>query len=1202
MFGLEKKYKESLAAALAEAKEIGKADLVIGVPFLSDPEAEHVLKTIQAGLATFFPKLKTVVAFCSVSHREKNLFQKEAEPSLFPEQLIAIDFYDFRLWKKGWAIRGLMELSLSLGADLVLLEPALFTSEPGGQSIGLSPDWIKLLYQPVLEGHAQLALPRFKVSILENSIAELFVFPLLGALYNLELRSCPGTGLAIGQELLAGCLSTAEWTPEALEYGIDIYLLILALEQGAEVAEVFMGQKPAIAQPVGLNFLFAQTVQVFFEAIGKKPAAQSWREKAAALRTPLSFGAKESFYLQDAPYDLRGYIENFRRGFSRFGEAVWSRLFPEELNTQLREIAAQPEESFNFSSILWAQIVYDALIAYHFLPELEKGDLARSLAPLFEGRLAGFLNEIATREKCLQPGLQREMLCSFYALNRTDFQLEAFIARKQHFLQKWRYQKEELQPFLPEIAYFEYIPGVPIVLPLTITSSTGAAEDVSAIYEQLLNERKQSFEQFVRETLGLSPEDGSTQIGDGIRELVQQVEEDFNELLLPGDTHTRSGMHTLVEAIFNLVPAARSFSLKAEVAEVLLREFPPLSLMTLWGYQDLDELLRKHNALDVLALTFWSEEIKYATQVNNWLRENLQPEHFETSPIKPLVVHYRDFPALSSVKEAPILNHLTSRVVVSNLRPGSGGEFPKIRFFTTILKSIIDAEQFGLIWESFARNRKEFATMVLNSIEGHWGMRTFSAHSIFEDRQQRLFQERLRSIAGHFQSSDERDVRAAGRRLSKLVEGYHLGLTLPDGRFVTASLWSWASYSFKGGRGIPSPLSLLIERRWFNGELFLRCYEKIGGSREEIYAKIVEMIGQGRESEDLAILYLEAPKMDKKVILQQKLEKELAPARQLKRSPFNPLLTPIKENHWESRYVLNCGAVRLDSFVHIFYRAVGEDGVSRLGLAKSRDGLQIDERLPEPVFVPEHESEKMGCEDPRLVTIEDRVYMLYTAYDGITPQIALASIAVDDLLNHRWHCWHRHGLVFPGLPNKDAILFPEKFNGKLAMYHRIIPSIWIAFADTLDAPWPKEGHYIVLGTRSGMMWDALKIGAGAQPLKTKYGWLLIYHGVDYSLCYRLGVFLTSLHDPTEVLYRSPNPILEPETSYEVGVSGQSWVPNVVFTCGAVSAQDKDILEAEDEIFVYYGGADTVIGVASATVGDLIPEKYRREPSRAVKNE
>jgi predicted GH43/DUF377 family glycosyl hydrolase len=273
---------------------------------------------------------------------------------------------------------------------------------------------------------------------------------------------------------------------------------------------------------------------------------------------------------------------------------------------------------------------------------------------------------------------------------------------------------------------------------------------------------------------------------------------------------------------------------------------------------------------------------------------------------------------------------------------------------------------------------------------------------------------------------------------------------------------------------------------------------------------------------------------------------------------------------------------------------VGDDGISRIGLAVSKDGIQIDERLPEPVFVPAHESEKMGCEDPRLIAIDGRVYMLYTAYDGITPQIALASMSIEDMVNYRWEKWQRHGLVFPGFPNKDAVLFPERFQGKLAMYHRIAPSIWVTFADDFSTPWSRDGHKIVMGSRSGMMWDAVKIGAGAQPLKTRHGWLLIYHGVDYGFCYRLGVFLTSLDDPAVLIYRSPNSTLEPEQSYELGVSGQSWVPNVVFSCGAVPGRDTDILEDDDEILVYYGGADTVIGVASATVADLIPAPFRHK--------
>jgi predicted GH43/DUF377 family glycosyl hydrolase len=128
-----------------------------------------------------------------------------------------------------------------------------------------------------------------------------------------------------------------------------------------------------------------------------------------------------------------------------------------------------------------------------------------------------------------------------------------------------------------------------------------------------------------------------------------------------------------------------------------------------------------------------------------------------------------------------------------------------------------------------------------------------------------------------------------------------------------------------------------------------------------------------------------------------------------------------------------------------------------------------------------------------------------------------------------------------------------------------------------------------------MMWDARKIGAGAQPLKTKYGWLLITHGVDYDHVYRLGVMLLDLADPARLIYRSPNYILEPAEQWELGKGDESWVPNVVFTCGAVPRREDHIffLDAADEILIYYGASDTVMGVATAKVGDLIPEKFRQ---------
>jgi predicted GH43/DUF377 family glycosyl hydrolase len=301
-------------------------------------------------------------------------------------------------------------------------------------------------------------------------------------------------------------------------------------------------------------------------------------------------------------------------------------------------------------------------------------------------------------------------------------------------------------------------------------------------------------------------------------------------------------------------------------------------------------------------------------------------------------------------------------------------------------------------------------------------------------------------------------------------------------------------------------------------------------------------------------------------------------------------LETVPEHPWESRYVLNAAAVRLNEVTYIVYRAFGEDEISRLGLAWSKDCIHIDGRLDSPIFGPMDASESKGCEDPRITVIGDRLYMLYTAFDGDLPQIAMASISKKSFLEKRFDQWTRHGLCFPGVPNKDAALYPETFNGKYAVYHRIDPAMWISYTEKLACPCPRSGHKIVVSPRSGMMWDGIKIGAGAPPIKTSAGWLNIYHGVDYEQTYRLGILLMDLKDPSSVIYQSPNPILEPEVDFEIGKSdaGDFWVPRVVFTCGAVVMRDAEIADMNDEIFVYYGAADTAIGVAKARIGDLLP--------------
>ncbi len=294
----------------------------------------------------------------------------------------------------------------------------------------------------------------------------------------------------------------------------------------------------------------------------------------------------------------------------------------------------------------------------------------------------------------------------------------------------------------------------------------------------------------------------------------------------------------------------------------------------------------------------------------------------------------------------------------------------------------------------------------------------------------------------------------------------------------------------------------------------------------------------------------------------------------MKRFEDNPILKPIPNHHWESRAVFNAAAVYADGRVHILYRAMGKDGVSRIGYASSTDGLHIDERLQKPIFEPDVPDEKNGCEDPRLSLIDDTFYMCYTAVRGVPRliyQIALTSIEAPNLASKTWR-WDKRLLPFPRIRNKDGALLPGKVNGQYLLYHRIDPDICVAYSNDLNKWFDMKA---IIEPRPEK-WDGLKIGIAGPPIEMSEGWLLIYHGVNHDKIYRLGTILLDKKKPETVISRSKDPILSPEEDYE----RMGRVPNVVFSCGSVMLDDK--------ILVYYGGADAVLCVASFDSNELLP--------------
>lgn len=310
---------------------------------------------------------------------------------------------------------------------------------------------------------------------------------------------------------------------------------------------------------------------------------------------------------------------------------------------------------------------------------------------------------------------------------------------------------------------------------------------------------------------------------------------------------------------------------------------------------------------------------------------------------------------------------------------------------------------------------------------------------------------------------------------------------------------------------------------------------------------------------------------------------------QFKRFVGNPIIVPKGEHPWEAKATFNPAAITLGDKTHIIYRALSYDNTSSFGYAATKNGVDITERIADPVYIPREEFENKkisnansGCEDPRLTKIGKNIYMCYTAFDGIgPPRVAISSITRKDFVSHNWK-WEKPILITPaGFDDKDTCLFGEKLPSGYFILHRLGNEICGDYFKTLNFKNESVKKCIRIIEPRINSWDSAKVGITAPPIKTKYGWLLLYHGVSKShYTYRVGALLLDLKDPAIVLARSTDPIFEPKEQYEkVGI-----VNNVVFPCGMV-VRDK-------LLYIYYGGADTVVGVATMELDIIVKALVR----------
>jgi len=326
---------------------------------------------------------------------------------------------------------------------------------------------------------------------------------------------------------------------------------------------------------------------------------------------------------------------------------------------------------------------------------------------------------------------------------------------------------------------------------------------------------------------------------------------------------------------------------------------------------------------------------------------------------------------------------------------------------------------------------------------------------------------------------------------------------------------------------------------------------------------------------------------------------EYLPRLLLNKSSCNPIIKP-GTHPWTAEAVMNPAAIVLDDRTDLVFRAIGMDGVSRLGYASSANGIVFDKQLPYPIYIAQSPrripsyrrrfSPVMypsggswgGCEDPRMVVIEGRVYITFNMFDGWDfIRVSTISIAENDFMTERFWKWDGPYLLSPPRQiHKNWVLFPEKISGRFAILHSIAPEIEIAYRDSIEDIGTEEpfieswvGARFDLPERENT-WDSFVRNPGPPPIRTDRGWLLFYHAFhksdrEASIGYRIGAMLLDFADPTKVLYRSAAPVISPEENYEN--HGNKF--GVVYACGAVVR--------DGTLFVYYGGSDKVVCVATA---------------------
>ncbi len=376
-----------------QIESVKAADILVGIPSYNNARTiGHVVRAVQAGLAKYFPDLKSVIVDSDGGSTDgtteivRNTVVEDFQSILLHHRVspvfkMAVPYHG--LPGKGSAFRTIFEIADALNVKACAVVDSDLRS--------ITPEWIELLLKPVLEEGFDYVAPLYHRHKYDGTITNSIIYPLTRALYGKRVRQPIGGDFGFSGSLAKHYLTQDVWQTDVARYGIDIWMTTEAIANNCKIAQAFLGAKIHDPKDPGSD-LSSMLYQVAGSTFGLMEAYSAvWKTVKDSGPVP-TFGFQYEVGLEQVNVDVGRMLRFFREGIRNLKD-IWVEVLGNGDCGELAALSSRPDEEFRFPLGLWTRIVYDYALAYH-KNKFPAEHLLKSLTPLYLGKTASFIMEV----------------------------------------------------------------------------------------------------------------------------------------------------------------------------------------------------------------------------------------------------------------------------------------------------------------------------------------------------------------------------------------------------------------------------------------------------------------------------------------------------------------------------------------------------------------------------------------------------------------------------------------------------------------------------------------------------------------------------------------------------------------------------------------------------------------------------------------